>query len=135
MGLWGGSGLGILIGYRPPKRHTRLDHLSFKDKLGHLDHMGFGLFAAGLSLFLVGLSLGSGRYAWTSAKVLSTLVTGIVILLAFGLYEWKGTSKGFLHHDLFRGGDGMGRTFALTVWLIFAEGILLFSYVIFYPIL
>lgn len=134
MGLWGASGLGVLFGYRPPKRHTRLDHLGFWQKLGHLDFTGFGLFAAGLSLFLVGLNLG-GQYAWTNARVLSTLISGLLILLGLGVYEWKGTSTGFIHHDLFRGKDGMGRTFALCLWLIFAEGILLFPYVVFFPIM
>ncbi|KAJ9614360.1 hypothetical protein H2200_002496 [Cladophialophora chaetospira] len=135
MGLWGASGLGVFFGYRPPKRHTRLDHLGFWQKLGHLDFPGFGLFAAGLSLFLVGLNLGGGQYAWTNARVLSTLVSGLGILIVLGVYEWKGTSTGFLHHDLFRGGEGMGRTFAICLWLIFAEGILLFPYVVFFPIM
>ena len=93
------------------------------------------LFAAGLSLFLVGLNLGGEKYPWTSVRVLGTLVTGLVVLMVLGVYEWKGTSTGFLHHDLFRGPNGMGRTFAISVWLIFAEGILLFSYVVFYLIL
>lgn len=135
MGLWGVCGLGILFGYRPPKRHTRLDHLGFLQKMSYLDLPGYALFAAGLSLFLVGLTLGGEQYAWTNARVLGTLLTGLVILVCFGIYEWKGTSTGFLHHDLFRGDHGMGRTFAISLWLIFAEGILLFSYVSFYPIL
>ena len=133
MAFWGATGFGILIGYRPPKRHTRLDHLSFWAKVSHLDLPGFALFAAGLSLFLVGLYLGGDQYAWTNARVLGTMVTGLVILVCFGLYEWKGTSKGFLDHTLFRGKEG--RTFGIGVWLIFVEGIMLFSYVVFYPIM
>lgn len=135
MGLWGASGLGILVGYRPPKRHTRLDHLRLWEKIRQLDLPGFGLFAAGLTLVLVGLNLGGGEYAWTSRHVLATLVTGLAVLVCLSLYEWKGTSTGFLHHDLFRGGGGKGRTFAIGLWLIFAEGILLFSYVVFFPVL
>ncbi|EXJ67988.1 uncharacterized protein A1O5_08602 [Cladophialophora psammophila CBS 110553] len=135
MALWGAAGLGILAGYRPPKRHTRLDHLSFAQKLTYLDLPGFGLLGGGLTLFLVGLNMGGGMYAWTDARVLATLVVGIVSLCCFGIYEWKGTKTGILRHDLFRGGSGAGRTFAVCVGLIFAEGILLFSYVIFYPIM
>jgi hypothetical protein len=137
MGLWGASGLGILFGYRPPQRHTRLDHLGFLQKVGHLDLAGFGLFAAGLTLFLVGLNLGGQQHPWTSAVVLGPMITGLGTLIFLGLHEWKGTSTGFLHHDLFRGsgGKGMGRTFAISVALIFIEGILLFSYVTFFPIM
>ena len=135
MGLWGAAAAGIYAGYRPPKRHTRLDHFSFWQKLSHLDFPGIFLLTAGLTLFLVGLNLGGGLYAWTNVRVLVTLVLGIAIIISFGVYEWKGTKTGILHHDLFRGGAGAGRTFALCIALIFVEGILLFAFVIFYPIL
>jgi hypothetical protein len=104
-------------------------------KLGHLDLPGFGLFAAGLSLFLVGLTLGGGEYSWTNSHVLGTLISGLILLVCLGVYEWKGTSVGFLHHDLFRGGNGMGRTFVIATWLLFTEGIMLFSYIVFFPLL
>lgn len=136
MALWGAAAVGIFAGYSPPKRHTRLDHLSIWQKLGHLDFAGFVLLAAGLSLLLVGLNLGDVFNNWTDRRVLVTLVLGIVLSISFGIYEWKGTTTGILHHDLFRGGPpGAGRTFLISVGLIFIEGTLLFSFVIFYPIL
>ena len=135
MGLWGATTLGIVMGYRPPKRHTRLDHLSFWQKLACLDLIGFVLLVSGLTLFLTGVSLGGGLYAWTNARVLTTIILGGVILILFGIFEWKGTNTGFLNHELFRGGKDMGRTFALCFALIFVEGILLFSCIIFYPVL
>lgn len=135
MALWGITALGLLIGYRPPKRHTRLDHLSFLQKLRHLDLVGFGLMTAGLTLLLTGLNLGGGLYAWTNVRVLATLVIGLVILAGFGLYEWKGTKTGVLNHGLFRGGKNAGRTVAICIALIFIEGLLLFAYIIFYPVL
>ena len=135
MALWGVTAIGLFVGYRPPKRHTRLDHLSFWQKLGRLDLPGFGLLTSGLTLLLTGLNLGGGIFKWASAPVLATLIIGIIILIAFGVYEWKFTKTGILHHDLFRGGKDRGRTFALCVGLIFIEGILLFSYIIFYPTL
>lgn len=136
MALWGVCGLGILGGYQPPTRHTRLDHLTFWQKLSHLDLVGFGLITSGLSLFLVGLNLGGGLYGWENARVLATLVLGLVILFLFGLYEWKGTKSGILHHDFFRRGEnGAARCFTICMVLIFIEGALVFAYVIFYPIL
>ena len=131
-GLWGFTAIGIFIGYRPPTRHTRLDHLSFFQKLRHLDLPGFSLLTIGLTLFLTGLNLGGGLYDWTNARVLATLIIGLVILIGFGLYEWKGTESGILNHELFRG--RYARTFTICVGLIFIEGILLFSYIIFYPV-
>lgn len=135
MALWGLTALGLFVGYKPPKRHTRLDHLSTWEKLARLDLPGFGLLSAGLTLLLVAINLGGGIFTWTAAQVLATLVVGIVVLLAFGLYEWRFTKVGILHHDLFRGGKECGRTFAISVGLMFIEGILLFSFVIFYPVL
>ncbi len=135
MGMWGVTALGILVGYRPPKRHTRYDHLSVWQKLACLDLPGLGLLTLGLTLFLVGVNLGGGLYPSTNSRVLSTLVTGIVTLIAFCLYEWKGTNTGFLHHDLFRGGKNAGRTFALCTVLIAVECAQLFAYIIFYPVL
>ena len=135
MALWGVVVIGLFVGYRPPKRHTRLDHLSFWQKIGRLDLPGAGLLTAGLSLFLTGLNLGGGVFTWHAAPVLTTLIIGIILLIAFGIYEWKFTKTGILHHDLFRGGKDSGHTFALCVGLIFIEGILLFAYVIFFPTL
>jgi hypothetical protein len=135
MGLWGATAIGIFVGYQPPKRHTRLDHLSFWQKLGRLDLPGCGLLTAGLTLFLTALNLGGGIFTFHDVQVLATLVVGIALLIAFGIYEWKFTKTGILHHDLFRGGKNRGRTFAICVGLIFIEGILAFSYVIFYPVL
>ena len=135
MGLWVLAIMCIVVGYRPPARHTKYDHLSWSQKLTRLDLIGSALLTAGLTLFLVGVSLGGGLYDWTSVKVLAPLVTGLVAMVIFCLYEWKGTDTGLLHHDLFRGGPGKGRTFAVLLALMFIEGILMFAFVIFYPIL
>ncbi|KAK5722045.1 hypothetical protein LTR17_014481 [Elasticomyces elasticus] len=134
MALWGITALGLLFGYRPPVRHTRLDHLSLFQKIKALDLIGFGLLSAGLALFLTGLNLGGGLYIWTDSRVLGTLVSGILVLISFVLYEWKGTKTGILHHDLFSSGKEQGRTFAVCAGLLFIEGIMLFSIIIFYPV-
>ncbi|KAJ5407995.1 hypothetical protein N7509_001878 [Penicillium cosmopolitanum] len=135
MGLWGLTAICLFFGYKPPKRHTDFDHLSLTQKIARLDLPGFMLLTAGITLLLTGLNLGGGLYAWASAPVLSTIIIGILCLFSFGIYEWKATTTGILHHELFRGGKTGGRTFALSVGLIFIEGILLFSYTIFYPAL
>ncbi|KAL3483021.1 major facilitator superfamily domain-containing protein [Aspergillus germanicus] len=135
MALWGATALGLLFGYHPTKRHTALDHLTLREKLARIDLVGFFLLSAGIALFLTGLNLGGGIYAWSSPAVLATLIVGLVLLVVFGVYEWRFTSTGILHHDLFRGGEKRGRTFSICIGLIFIEGILLFAYVIFYPVI
>ena len=135
MALWGLTSILTFVGYRPPKRHTRYDHLSLLQKVGRLDLPGIGLLTAGLTLLLTGLNLGGGLYEWDDAPVLATIIIGIVVLIAFSVYEWKFTKTGILNHDLFRGGKERGRTFALCLLLVFIEGLLLFAYAIFYPVL
>ncbi|KAJ4348295.1 uncharacterized protein N0V89_009667 [Didymosphaeria variabile] len=135
MALWGATAIGILLAYRPPQRHTSLDGLSLPAKILSLDLTGFALFTIGLTLLLIGISLGGGLYPWDSSRVVGTLIAGVVLCIAFGIYEWKGTRTGILHHDLFQGDNGRGRTFSLCVVLIMIEGILLFSYIIFYPVM
>ncbi|KAL7003904.1 hypothetical protein EMMF5_006555 [Cystobasidiomycetes sp. EMM_F5] len=130
MGFWGITLIAIAIGYKPPKRHTKLDGLSLWQKLGRLDLPGMFLLTAGLTLLLVGLSLGGNPWVWSDARVVATLVTGFGLLVCYGLYEWKVTHTGMLHHDLFSG----GRTFPICIGLIFIEAILLFPYVVFYPV-
>lgn len=135
MGLWGLAALGILFCYRPPKRHTKYDHLSLLQKLGRLDLVGSALLTIGLTLFMVGANLGESLYHWTDAVVLAPLVIGIAVVVVFCLYEWKGTATGILHHDLFRGDSTHGRTVAICLLLMAAEGALMFAFIIYYPIL
>ncbi|KIW18439.1 hypothetical protein PV08_02727 [Exophiala spinifera] len=134
MGLWGLSILGIFFGYKPPKRHSRYDHLSFLQKVLKLDLAGSFLLASGLSLFLVGLNLGGNLYSWKNARTLCTLVIGLVILVVFVLFEWKGTKVPLVDHRLFEGGKSKGRTFALCMVLICIEGIMLFAVAVFYNV-
>lgn len=133
--IWGVGALGVFFGYKPPKRHTRLDHLSFWQKLGFLDLPGCGLLVTGLVLLLVGLNLGGNLYPWISATVLVTLILGIVILGAFGAWEWKGTNSGIMSHELFNGPNHRGRAFSIYVTLMLIEGIVLFTFIIFYPVM
>jgi len=134
MGMWGFTALGILAGYRPPKRHTRLDHLSVMWKIKCIDLYGCGLLALGLCVFLTGLNLGGGLYSWTNVRVLTTLIVGSVVLVMFFLYEWRFTKTGILHHAIFTGADGTGRTAAISMFLIAVEAIMATPYYLFYPV-
>ncbi|KEF62896.1 uncharacterized protein A1O9_00870 [Exophiala aquamarina CBS 119918] len=135
MGLWGLCVLALFFGYQPPKRNTAMDHLSFWQKLQKLDWIGFALLTAGLSLFLAAMNLGGNQYAWTNARVLVTLILGLVIMVGFALYEWKGTTTGMIHHDIFSLGRRYTRTFTFLCLIFATEAAQLFGFIIFYPIL
>ncbi|OQU98702.1 hypothetical protein CLAIMM_04446 [Cladophialophora immunda] len=133
MAMWIVTLVGITVGYRPPKRHTAVESLPLGKKILSLDLPGCGLITIGLTFLLAGLTLGGGLYSWSNARTVVTLVLGCVGIVAFGLYEWKGTTTGILHHDMFRGGKSKGRTFILCCTLVLIEGVLIFAYSIFYP--
>jgi hypothetical protein len=78
--------------------------------------------------------MGGGQYPWTAAPVLSTVILGIVGLIAFGLYEWKGTKTGIWTHELFTKSKSL-RTFVVCLILMFVEGVLVYSFILFYPAL
>ena len=107
--------------YNPPVRELQRQ-LTQRQKLARLDWIGYAFFLPGLILFCFALTSSSGVYPWKSSKIIGPLVVGICLLIAFGLYEWKGTRVGMLHHDLF----SRGRNFALAEALMLTEGIVFF---------
>ncbi|KAK3615604.1 hypothetical protein LTR56_026492 [Elasticomyces elasticus] len=117
-GLYGTIGLVVAWLYQPPPRPAQVE-LSHRQKLTALDWYGYALFVPGLILFSYALTSSSGVYRWSSPNIIGPLVVGVVLLLAFILYEWKVTAKGILHHGLF----SRGRNFAICLALIFVEGL------------
>jgi hypothetical protein len=52
-----------------------------------LDFVGLFFFASGCVLFLLGVNWGGRQYNWDSAEVLSTMLLGILLLVALGFWE------------------------------------------------
>jgi uncharacterized membrane protein YidH (DUF202 family) len=104
--------------------------MSWWQRVTSIDLIGCGLIAAALCLFLTGISLGGNQYAWVSAPTLVTLLAGVILAVAFGIYEWKGTKTGIIHHDFFRNGD-LSRTFTLCLPVAFIEGVIAYDFLLF----
>jgi len=120
-GIFAIAFLCILFGYNPPPRELQ-STMSTMQKLGSMDWFGSLTFAGSLILIVIALQWAYNPYPWASAHVLAPLIVGLCLLLAFGLWEWKGTSEGILHHRLFQ-----HRNFALASTLFFAEGLSFFT--------
>lgn len=73
--------------YFPPDFHMKHGRASKMKYIKNFDYIGTVLATAGLLLFLMGLSWGGSLYAWKSAHVISTIVVGFMLLVAFGFYE------------------------------------------------
>lgn len=72
--------------YHPPTFHMK-NKRSRMQVIRDFDFVGMILFSGGLLVFLMGLSWGGSVYPWASAHVITTVVVGVVALVAFVLYE------------------------------------------------
>ena len=62
-------------------------------RLGGIDFVGCVLFAGGILLILVGLTLGGAVYPWDSAPTVATIVVGFGMLVALAVHQV------FVKHD------------------------------------
>jgi hypothetical protein len=77
----------------------RFNHLLIFQQL---DPVGFILFAGGLTLVLLPLSLAaSSTSSWHTPHIIIMIVIGVVSLVAFALWEWRFAKWPLLPLDLF----------------------------------
>lgn len=72
---------------------------------------------------LIALNWAGGRYAWSDAHVAAPLAIGLVFLVCFALYEWKGRKDGLVSHIFFDSGPN----FPLGVLGFTVEGWIFYS--------
>ena len=117
------DGLLWLVVYKPPPRRTEIT-----ENRPSLDYVGYALLGVASALFLIGLTWGGVTYPWSSSHVLGTLIPGIALYIAFGIWEWKGRSDGICHHALFK-----SRNFPLAVVAVAIEGFVYLSFTALFP--
>ncbi|KAJ5273509.1 hypothetical protein N7478_008634 [Penicillium angulare] len=74
----------------------------WKLKIKAIDFFGAFLALGGTSVLIMGLTWGGGQYAWDSTHVVATLVIGIVVCIAFVLWQWKGAAVPLVPLKIFR---------------------------------
>ncbi|KAF8189751.1 MFS general substrate transporter [Pholiota molesta] len=67
-------------------------HGNIKQKLFAVDFMGAILTLIGCTLVILPLIWGGVTFPWTSAAVLATLFSGILVCILFCIWEWKGAT-------------------------------------------
>ncbi|KAI1258440.1 fungal trichothecene efflux pump [Xylariaceae sp. FL1019] len=77
----------MFIFYHPPTFDLLHERKSKTQILKSLDYVGTFLWIAGLTIFLIGISVGGTIYPWKSAATISTLVIGALLLVALFVYE------------------------------------------------
>ncbi|GAA5865110.1 hypothetical protein JCM3774_002134 [Rhodotorula dairenensis] len=115
----------LLVGFGaayfpPPRTHSEGTLLQ---KLKTLDWIGYTLLLGGVTPLLMGFAWSSDpAYGWHNAHAYGAVAAGAALLVLCILWEWKGTSTGFLDHRLFQN----GRNFSLCMFLIAVEGALFY---------
>ncbi|KAK5045629.1 hypothetical protein LTR84_008998 [Exophiala bonariae] len=119
--FYGVAFLGCLFCYHPPPRELQVS-LTFPEKLRKLDWIGYALFAPGLTLLSVALSWSQNPYPWSNVHIIATFIIGVVMLIAFGIYEWRFKKDGIFHHDLFQ-----NRNFPIALVAVWVDGLSFFT--------
>lgn len=87
--MWAFIGLVLtVVFYQPPPR-SNTTGLSKREVLKRIDFVGGFLSISGLLLFMAGLQWGGYNYPWTSAHTLAPLLIGVVLIIAFLVWEWR----------------------------------------------
>ncbi|KAI1500227.1 permease of the major facilitator superfamily [Biscogniauxia marginata] len=87
-------------------------------KLGAVDFIGVGLALVGTTVLLLGLTWGGAEYPWESTHVIATLVIGIIVCVAFVLWQWKGPRYPLVPLHIFKSKlvNGACLTMAINGW-------------------
>ncbi|KAF2396913.1 MFS general substrate transporter [Trichodelitschia bisporula] len=73
--------------YHPPDFKMKHGNARKWQYIKEFDYIGLLMVVLGMLLFLMGISWGGVLYPWKSAHVISTIVVGFALLVAFVLYE------------------------------------------------
>ncbi|KAI0202473.1 major facilitator superfamily domain-containing protein [Astrocystis sublimbata] len=93
--------LGFLFFYFPPKQGLKRSKLSTRDIIWACDPIGSLLYIGSATLLLLALDWTGGAYTWSNPHVAVPLSLGLVLLVAFAGYEWKGRTDGLIAHVYF----------------------------------
>lgn len=120
--------LAVAIVLIPPFLTLRTIKLSIKAKIRQLDWLGFSLFIVGLTSFILGITIGGVLYPWTSWRVLLPVILGLLVLIAFFMYESKPVEP-MIPYRIFE-----NRTGILALLAALLQGIILFGVLFYIPI-
>ncbi|KAF2420731.1 MFS general substrate transporter [Tothia fuscella] len=80
----------FVLFYFPPsfaKKHLRDENQSKMFWIKNFDYIGTFLYAAGLVIFIMGLSWGGAQYPWKHPATISAIVVGLALMVIFVLWE------------------------------------------------
>ncbi|KAJ1920413.1 hypothetical protein H4219_001389 [Mycoemilia scoparia] len=102
---------------------------SWKEKLKRIDFLGSLVIVAGLIVLLLALSWGGKEHPWSSPAVISLLIVGLVLLIAFVLVEAYVSPEPILKLNLLKSYSMLALIIA-----ILTSGMVLFSLIYYLPL-
>ncbi|KAF7294672.1 MFS general substrate transporter [Mycena indigotica] len=115
------TAIGLLGFYWPPP--SGYPRLNTRELIWACDPIGSVLMTGGTTLLLLAFDWAGGTFSWHDTHVVAPLVIGVVLLLLFCLYEWKGRTDGIVAHVFF----SRGPNFLLSVFAFAVEGFVFYS--------
>jgi len=112
--------------YRPLQLSDEAKASSWLRLRKEVDWIGAFLLAAGLGLFMVGLTLGATTSSWSSGPVIGTLVGGAAGLILLAIHQVFLNKHGILDHDLWT------RSFCVAILGCFVEGFVYYAILLFF---
>jgi EmrB/QacA subfamily drug resistance transporter len=94
-----------------------------------IDYLGASLLAGGLSALLLGFVWGGAQYPWASPQVIGILSAAVVLLVSFGLVEYKHAKDPILPLSLFK-----NSIFSLSMLIVFLIGFAMFGAILYIPL-
>ncbi len=102
-------------------------HLPVYKKHHYIDYTGAGLLSASSVCLLLATVWGGNTYAWASAQIISLLAGGVLLAIAFALWERR-VPEPIIPPMLFRNG-----IFTVSVILSLLSGIAMFAAILYIP--
>lgn len=118
--------------YSPPLPPNAQRHSTMSEKMAlikNMDLLGGFLSIAGLAVVEIGILGGGYQYPWSSAEVLGPLIVGILLIIAFLIWEFRGAKHPMIPKRLGRA----PRTLILTMIITFISGANFFSVLMIWP--
>lgn len=128
-GLFAVATVFVFIAYNPPPTSLQTS-LTFRQKVGRLDWVGYILLASSLVLFCMGLAWSQNPYPWSDPHTSAPFAIGLTLGLCLVVYETKFKKDGMFHHGLFKGGNW---NFSIAAVAIFCEGVAFFAATVYFP--
>ncbi|KAI1493661.1 efflux pump antibiotic resistance protein [Biscogniauxia mediterranea] len=119
--------MALLVFLKLPKSYGKRD-LSFRQKMAMLDFPGIILIIGAVCCLVLALQWGGQDKPWNSSDVIGLIVGAALLLIAFGLVQWREAEKATIPLRIFR-----QRSIFMGAWYLFFLEMSIYAYLFYLP--